>query len=313
MDEYFQRFSNEVIANELKNPSTIPALEYLINKYSKERAQIIAQGSLELGEVPKRRKLKHLLKEVKAEVDPFLGVTGIPKCKKCKIGYKGRFSKEVRGPIMAAVGIDALIASGFYYLAENPCDPAAMLFIGAGAGWLIAKIGSIAKDIYHRLRYESNEELGVGYYHHLSYISLIKSPRVRIITDIGHEYTHHVQMSRGITNKSNALLLEGMARSADRYVAQVYREREDNPSFKYITLNLDVAELKAAYTLICVENKRIPNPLLTHFNSTALDQVFIRQANQGHTSPHMLGNSFFLIKELEEGTDVSRRILNKEY
>lgn len=148
-----------------------------------------------------------------------------------------------------------------------------------------------------------------------AHISLKKEPRSILIPVLAHEYTHHVQSHKFLFLH---YLLEGQARSVQRYISGVYTERENNPTFSsHNLMHFDLPELKAAYVWLCQKNNMTPKYYLCQ-PQTRKEKKYLRIAEkfkEKNTKPngHVIGNAFFSVLEFLEGKGIHRDIISEKY
>ena len=132
-------------------------------------------------------------------------------------------------------------------------------------------------------------------------------PRVKLIGDLAHEYTHHVQKqlipSKPI--RSAWCFREGQARSVERRIAQIYSAKEKNPVF-WQSINGDtIRELSIAYSWTCNKNgvqPKISSKEMGIINGLNMDL-------EKNYKPHIMGNAAVSILEEMGVKDLHRSAL----
>src|SRR3989344_2730216 len=296
MDEkYWKQFSNENIERLLLKKENVGALDDIITK---EIGAVYALNwdKASGGRVLKKSELSSLLEEVKPEVDNFSGVSGI---RSPTISYNELFSKEKKYAWVASgcSGFGLLTTS--YSYATNPdfwLVQGATALISLGVlGYSLGCVRASLKDgsTYSRAP--------------LEHISLKKAPRTQLILSIEHEYTHHLQLKKGLKS-----FPEGQARSLQRYIGRIYSEREDNLGFIIFNfLSYDLPEWKTVRSWI--RNK---------LNGDPLPNIFLTKEEAGNyhylkkyqkPTPHATSNAFFSILEAREGLGIHKEIMAGKY
>lgn len=130
-----------------------------------------------------------------------------------------------------------------------------------------------------------------------------------IISEIAHEYTHHIQKEKGFPfdcrYKFMECFMEGQARSIERHISLKRYAQEENPALLLAQLKYrQIPEIQDVY-LWLTKNLGIAQ------NSSLLQGH--RENKYIELDTHALGNAFFSILEAREGTGIHKEIMAGRY
>lgn len=144
-----------------------------------------------------------------------------------------------------------------------------------------------AKDIVYGNMYTLTDQ----------HINIRKQKELKTQLTLTHEYIHHVQNNFGLYDdyeRISRIFNEGHARGATRQLSKKYAEAEDNPAFKFDTLEFLVAELKSFYIWLCDLENTAPRRSLIRSFKTSYDKIeAYKRRKTGLPSPHAMGNTVF--------------------
>lgn len=223
---------------------------------------------------------------LKDDVDRFLGVTGITTPDLTQYN-------PVKKYVTAVAGIGAMVASVLLGINYDP------LWFGGGMVGvvpLIATCQQFGAESSNKGEYKKGKII----------INFLPAPREQILPIMGHEYVHHIQSEKGCpmfkTDEQQfdrMAHLEGHALGVQRYIAEKYRNEEDNSAFLYSTLDITVGRMKMLYTWLC---KKLGETPRAGFQEDGLLPGL---------DAHALGLAHFLRQEISEGSQVYRMWLEK--
>ncbi|MDP2909268.1 MAG: hypothetical protein Q8N77_05670 [Nanoarchaeota archaeon] len=148
-------------------------------------------------------------------------------------------------------------------------------------------------------------------------VYLENEERTLLIPALGHEYTHHIQtmiypkIMREYDYRYMAFC-EGHARSMQRYIAERYRQKEDNEAFLYDITEMTTGEMKSLYKRVCLKKWAMPNKGLIKIK-TRMDRLEIASKilDFGRPSEYAAGNTYFLVQETKNGKGVHKDMIKK--
>lgn len=148
-------------------------------------------------------------------------------------------------------------------------------------------------------------------------IYLENEERTLLIPALGHEYTHHIQtmiypkIMREYDYRYMAFC-EGQARSMQMYIAERYRQKEDNEAFLYDITEMTTGEMKSLYKWLCFKKWVRPNKSLVKIK-TRMDKLEIvsKIGDFGRPSEYAAGNTYFLVQETKNGKEIHKEMIKK--
>ncbi len=254
--------------------------------------------------IEKQRELGSLFAEVKTEVDSFLDVIGVSSPEVVFPSF--RDNALLKKAVYTAHGFAGLSFGllGLTLAMGGDLDRY-QLFLGI----LSASTGLLGQTSRRSRTYY--DDVGIKIY-------LERVPREMGIPYLSHEYTHYLQHQLlfspdVVLPPENLVFIEGHARGVQRYISQIYNQREGNDLFLWVDGNFAVSELKSVYSWMCRKSGKRASPFLV-LEETEYDKTCMRYfLNQGEPSPHALGNSLMLIHEAQHGPGIYRQMLHGEY
>ena len=300
--EYLQQFRNENLRKLLLREENIPRLEEVLNDHS-ENFLLLKRAIGTKKEADSTRKvekgeLREVFSEVCRDVNAFLETnTNMPQCRYGDLlnpkGEKitvialliaaGFFLYEARS-LGLKEGIPALVTSQYYlYLADK-------IF------WMSSNP--------HYNRFSKKVTIPKRHY----------SLRTSFIPVAAHEYAHHVQREAEIKPSFSSprmfrIFHEGHAYGVERYIAEVYKQKENNPFFEFLISNRTIGELKNVYLWSCRFHKREPKQDLLRAISSE-DAYYLRRR---YPNTHAMGNALFSIYEAEQGNRIYREMIHGRF
>ncbi len=152
-----------------------------------------------------------------------------------------------------------------------------------------------------------------GYFSPTREIILKKEKRTLLIPAIAHEYTHFLQHQEDCLSLRYSLFIEGHARGVENYIAQFYRDMEDNEAFLYRTLDIRVGELKSAYRWMCKSLGQKPNKNLLKIRTRRDHEEWLNKVMSGVPSPSALGNTLFSLYKLQYGNSIYKKLIKGDF
>jgi len=150
-------------------------------------------------------------------------------------------------------------------------------------------------------------------------LGMIKLGRQRkkplVVPCLAHECAHYVQyqvFSFPIMFKRDDpydYFKEGHARGVQRFIAQEYKEKEDNEAFLYTIRSKSVGELKSSYLWVCKHLEKPPRNSLLRVK-TSRDVVEVDEKTLwGRPTAHSIGNTLFHLYEKEQGNQIFKMMI----
>lgn len=291
--EYKLKLKNSNLIQLLLDKDNISPLESILDnesQYLKKIQNLKDSQALDFGPKLNKVDLKVEFSGVKEEVDRFLGVSDVaqPSC-----DYYSIFKPDISTvPLLGMYGFGALCT--IEGLLKFPYDPANAFF-----GIILLQNAFFLHII----------ERGGSRYNLLTR-SIIMSPlhkyRADVIPVVGHEYAHHVQrrkLSLPLLPK-RSYFDEGHARGVQRFIANSYRNKENNEAFMYDYLDLSVAELRVTYQWMCKKLEIAPSKSLLKIETAT------RYRKQ---TGHSIGNTLFLLYETRLGKGIYKDLIDGSF
>lgn len=281
----------------------IPAIEDLLDKESQrlEKLKVLKKNKkLNLGDKVSAKELEELFPNICKEVDEFLGIQEgkVPKFEYFDLMKPGLKTT----PLLSLYVLSTLFTAGnlIYFFASQNSDISYLQDAAVGAMFF-----SFAK-VLHSLE-TSNYNLGS------QKITLEKLPRTKLITTAGHEYTHSVQDINGLASKKYSIFVEGHAIGVEKYLAEKYKEREDNEAFLYGIMESTVGEFKSAYQWMCKNLGKTPKKSLLKIKTIKDDYEGLKRLIFRNPSSHAIGNALFSIYEAKHGKNIYKEIIHGNF
>lgn len=292
-EEYKLKLKNSNLIQLLLDKDNISPLESILDsesQYLKTLQKLNGNDMLDFGPKLDEEKLKAVFIDVKGEVDNFLGASDInqPSCEYYSILKPNLGSMST----LLLYGLGAFyMVEGFFSFPYSPIDT----FLGLILLQQAFFIHTIEKTTS---RYDPLTK------------SITMSPlhkyRADVIPVVGHEYAHHVQRKRLSLPvfPKRSYFEEGHARGVQRFIANRYRDKENNEAFMYNYLDLSVAELKATYKWMCKKLEVGPSKSLLKVET---------EARHKKQSGHSIGNTLFLLYETRLGNGVYKDLIDGSF
>jgi len=295
MDEnYKSEIEDSKMIDRLLVVDNLPIIEGLLEEESQELKRLRklkGDNKLNFGGKVSLEEFEELSPQIYTEVDDFLKVerNSMPSIRYGGLSEKALNLSTFAGGLFGA----SLITTSYLLATQNPDIAKSLLALGSIS--LVVTSGLLSYGFFN--------PRGSYYNHSSRKINLEKIIRTGLIPTAGHEYTHFIQSTRGLSTK-HSIFLEGHARGVQRQLSEHYREKEDNEAFLWDISNLNVEELKTTYRWMCRKLKQQPKESLLQ----------VRTAYNG-TKPecHSLGNTLFLIYEAHEGTDIYAQMIEGDF
>lgn len=303
----------------LLKPELVPLLEDLLDSSSsslRELQNLKERNMLDLGRKVSSRNIEAILSEVKKDVDSFLDVKDISKPSLASYSFFPQHA-SLFWPYLFDAGCLASLSLALLH----PGSSFQHLLVGLNAMLLASGAAITALLQSHAI---ASHNL---YWIDLKEIQLRRVQRINFTNILVHEYTHHVLHAGGIplslfSNLSalgedayleSRILTEGHARGVSRWLAAMYREREDNPAFLYLPLNYTVGELKSVYIWMC-HHLGLQGYSSLFSTRTEVDKVESDSWHEsGMPTPHAFGSAVFLLFEAEYGSGLYKSIVNNRF
>ncbi len=302
-------YQKEQLERRLKHPDNISILEEILARKSAELECLQkARDDRKLGfgkKIKKKPELETIVREIKAEVDSFLGVSEInlPDTNFVKL-RDDKFSLRM---VSASYGLNAINLSlaGFSLATtnNNPSTGAMLFNFLLGAAGMYIHHSALQETTYQTIDQR---------------IRLAKAPKESLVSLFAHEYTHYLQHQllfspEKIIFSQYRPFTEGHARGVQRNIGIIYQQREGNDAFIWENSNYDVSELKNVYRWLCrLAGKKVSSSLMSIKTTKDQANTFYLTIYKEPT-PHALGNSLMLIHEAQYGNDIYRKMLHGEH
>ena len=304
--ENFYQINDENLTSLLLKKEKISALEELLFIESKKLESLKKQKrKLDFGKKICYKELEQFFPKLKKEVDDFLDVQNIffPNIK-----YLSNIENMALSPkISTYAGLYYVLSiSNFGFLLNNLSiltNKFPLLNTLLMLNMIICGISGISLHS----RVDSS-----GYFPTRESIRIKKEKRANLIPVLAHEYTHHIQCKKNFGFKEENVFIEGHARGVQRYIAETYRERENNDAFLYENLGIDVMEIKNCYIWA---SKKLKEPLkksLLKINTLPYPYGWVCM-REGKPTEHAIGNALFSIYEKEYGNKIYREMIHGNF
>jgi len=302
--EYLSQISDENLISLLLKKEKISALEELLFIESKKLELFRKKKRrFDLGRKINYEELPELFSEVKEEIDNFLDIKNVtfPNIK-----YSSLFDKEsmLFKPFtqFSAFASYSLSAINFVLLIEDP----SLTFVNG----LLLLNGTLSGMLGMAFHSKANYS---AYFPYEEFVRIKKEKRELLIPDLAHEYTHHIQLEKNLGGKKTNIFLEGHARGVQRYISEIYREKENNDTFMQKILDYDVGEIKSSYTWAS-EKLKIPlNKNLLKIKTSRDEDEREHNKERGMPTEHAVGNALFLTYEKEYGNKIYREMIHENF
>ena len=306
-EQYLQQFSNDNLTKRFLNTDHIEVLEEVLAE-EKSRFDKLEKirSKLDFGKKVDSQQVPGLFPQIKQEVDALLTVTDIREPSLSSFGlFDGTNNDIIRmylagaGYLGVAVGIG--IGTRFWkaHVVRKGRKPSLMTRRAFLLGIIPAVVGvfQIVKGgMHHKIR--SNDAGYISATEELSYPSGVGKVRTEMF--LAHEYVHHVQKVMGFYHRKSINMggaLEGHARGVGKYMANLFSQERDDPTYLHDYLDRSIPELATAYVWLCRKLDTAPDAKLA--------QSARRFANEtGGLSVHTLGNSLFKIYQRAKGQEM---------
>lgn len=146
------------------------------------------------------------------------------------------------------------------------------------------------------------------YYHNV--ISILPEKKELIVSDIGHEYTHHL-LSQIQGGEFKEAINEGICRSVGRYIQKTFFEETGNPSYLLSVAFRDAHDTMRLCHRLSEVTLKFPAREITSQNYY---KELVDIASDGYDSPfdiHAVGNTIVLLAEAEEKKSLTRELFYK--
>lgn len=261
-------FKRDSLKERLLDKNNLPILEDLLNKEIQKRKwleELKNKGALDFGLKYSRKELPAILAQVKADVDEFLGTSQVVMPRSDYFTFFSIYG-ILPGYFLVRGGMEVLV---------NQSSPL------IGAAFVIDAIITA----YCMFQLFSGPQ-----YNHLSKkITLRKEKRADIIPIFAHEYAHYLQHRLLFPElTSDHATKEGHARGVERFMANLYKEREDNLAFAYGSNERQVEDLGEMYNWLCRKHGVQPKIKINKFGwfvddySIGTTALYIQEALQGN-------------------------------
>lgn len=300
----------------LLKPGLVPLLEDLLDSNSsslRELQNLKERNMLDFGRKVSSRNIEAIFSEVKKEVDSFLDVKNITNPSLVSYSF---FPKHAGLFWLYLANACVLTAAGLSFL----YPPSLFQYFYAGLTTALS-LSLAAYTVYSHSSIINDHNY---YKHGIREIQLRRVERVKFINTLMHEYTHHVQNVKKLdfsaplpvsifsadTNLEYSIRIEGHARGVTRWLANTYREREDNSAFLYMPLNYTVGELKSVYAWMCSQLGLAGRSCLLS-TKTEIDKIeYNSWVELGRPTPHAFGSAVFLMLETKYSSNLYKNIAN---
>lgn len=301
-----EKYKNDSLLAHITKRRNIQILEEILDRET-SRLKQLQKTKQKPGKRLNKKGLQEMLAEVKPHIDEFLDVPP-EMATLCEISYPNMLKKNYysmfdmvteQNPIKTQIKVSASLltiglAGSMLFECIRDAPPTMSLCLGLfGLTPVIAQILSNAFEAHyepHRGFYEPNEES----------ITVTRTRRTLLIPLIAHEYAHHVENMLSTTQfpELNSFR-EGLSLGAEKHIARIYKEKEDNDSFEFNDLNYSISTLTNAYSHMCKKFGRLPNKNLI------LDRK-VRELDK-----YCIGNTYFRIEAESRGETVYRDALHE--
>ncbi len=235
-DTFTEKFRNRNIKTALLKLENIQALEEILHQKMITSSKF--KGKFKRGRIPKRKELCLLLKEIKPEVDRYLGVSGIstPPVNYSKVDYTKYYERLAKDTVLPMLSTPLFLTLDDISLYTRLIFGLPVLLISS-----LATTNIIKKII--------EERRGASEYNFVDKsIKLERQPVYDLIPTLAHEYAHHIQKEKNIPKeKYFSFFNEGQARSVQRHVSVQEMIKNDDSRFMMRSLDFDISELRATH------------------------------------------------------------------
>ena len=224
-------------------------------------------------------KPKDLIKIVKNDVDSFLNISGVSTP---QIYKSSRLSSILESSVLC--GITTMAIEGSFSLLSNVTG--ANFFDSLNSympSWL--EVSTFGAFIGSTVLYEPDN----SHYNNLFRLIMFGGKKYNGPTTIAHEYTHHVQSSKGLhTLRKYISLQEGHAVCVERIIGKSYSEKYTFPKLRQLSDELYTGHLNNAILALTTRDTK-------------------------NISPYALGTAIFSIYEYEFGQNIYKDVLKDDF
>ncbi len=294
--EYLSQITNSNLTKLLLKDENIPVLKDVLNSRIHEfrhLEKLNEAGKLDLGNYVKPGELEDLLLHVKKNVDEFLGVSNI---KPPKIKYHNLLSYQ------SMMSLSGYAASGYFVVSAVASNGSELERLCAGLmGTVILGASSIMHLIYC---------MDSCYNKITKTIDVKKNNKASLVTTIAHEYSHHVQRGKLPPFSSKyEIFREGHAIGVERYIAEMYSERGNNPAFLYEASKRRLYQMTQAYFWMCTRLGKSVNANLVKKAESLREKISPRESGR-KPNPHAFGTALFSIYEQKHSKGIYKDMLH---
>ena len=248
----------------------------------------------EIGKLEKKNGPFKSLRQVKKEgfnaVDDFLGTHEYkkPSVKKHGLLNLGKYETAM------IIGIP--LTAGILYDAGTQLMFESMQFM------TLVKLGigsKLAGVVGSNLKMYSDRKDQAFYKPSFNQIVVPRDIQKRQLNAIAHEYTHSIQIQKGLDQFKSRAYLEGHARGVDYHVS---RREFDIEALKE-SVEMSLSSLKRVYSHFALLQNKNTDPSLT---MPLRKYDHLGRIEEGLISHHDLGCALFFLREKQEGLDIYR-------
>lgn len=307
------QFKNENLGRLLLDKENILPLEELLHSESEKLRKLQKlehEGRLDFGRELASKEFYDLIPQVKGDVDEFLGVEGSGNPIVSYSSYDATL-RDYISSFLSAFSNRVYCKGLVKGLQKNDSGILRTgLAIGLAVPAYITRFGLLG------LCLSTGTNIN-GYSPIIECINIIRENKQSLIQSIGHEYSHYLQdvflSERCILKEKYNVFIEGHARGVQRYLADLYREREDNEVFLYECSDWVVGELKSAYKWICQMSGKSPKSNLVATESSIDKTEIYHCLIKKIPTIHALGNTLFSLYEAKRGNRIYRDMLQGDF